>query len=101
VFPFPADQVQAAHARWTTDWLAWERAHDAEYKDRAAVAERALAASGGAPAERATLDAIEREKLDRYQRRYQEYVQIGKALQALIDHASAPGPASAHQRRDA
>src|SRR5690349_1492689 len=24
-FPFTREQIQAAHARWTTDWLAWER----------------------------------------------------------------------------
>jgi hypothetical protein len=87
-FPFSHDQVQAAHARWTTEWLAWERAHDAEYKDLAAVAEHELAANG-TPAARARVDAIEREKLDRYQRRYQEYVQIARALQALIDHAGS------------
>ena len=98
VFPFPLEQVRDAHARWTTDWLAWERAHDAEYKDRAAVAEQTLRESGGAPEARARLDAIEREKLDLYQRRYQEYVQIGKALQALIDHDPAAGTASAGQR---
>ena len=97
-FPFPAEQVQAAHAQWTTDWLAWERAHDAEYKDRAAVAEQALAESGSAPAARAHLDAIEREKLDLYQRKYQEYVQIARALQALIDHAPGAGTASATRR---
>src|SRR5262249_15319739 len=31
-FPFAQADIQAAHAQWTTDWLAWERAHDAEYK---------------------------------------------------------------------
>ena len=30
-FPFTKEQLKAAHARWTTEWLAWERAHDAEY----------------------------------------------------------------------
>jgi len=87
-FPFSRDQLQAAHARWTTEWLAWERAHDAEYKDRAAVAEHEFAASR-TPAARARVDAIEREKLDRYQQRYQEYVQVAKALQALIEHAGS------------
>ena len=37
-FPFTTEQIQAAHAQWTADWLAWERAHDAEYKLKAAVA---------------------------------------------------------------
>jgi hypothetical protein len=82
-FPFSAETVEAAHAQWTADWLAWELTHDAEYKLKAAEVEHQLAASGGAPFLRAKLDAIEREKLDRYQRRYQEYVQVGKALQAL------------------
>jgi len=88
-FPFTREQLQAAHSRWTTDWLAWERAHDAEYKDRAAVAEHELAMSNGSPAARARVDAVEREKLDLYQRRYQDYVQIAKALQALIENAPA------------
>jgi hypothetical protein len=83
-FPFSNETLQAAHAQWTADWLAWELAHDAEYKLKAAEVEHELAASGGAPFVRAKLDAVEREKLDRYQRRYQEYVQVAKALQALI-----------------
>jgi hypothetical protein len=88
-FPFTREQVQAAHSRWTSDWLAWERTHDADYKDRAAVAEHELAASNGSPAARARVDAIEREKLDLYQRHYQDYVQVAKALQALIENAPA------------
>src|SRR5436190_3520698 len=84
-FPFSADQVQAAHAQWTADWLAWERMHDAEYKLKAASLEHESAARGEAasPILRARLDAVEREKLDAYQRRYQEYVQVAKALQTL------------------
>ena len=82
-FPFTKEQAQAAHAQWTTEWLAWERAHDSEYKLKAAETEQELVASGGSPVLRARLDAIEREKLDRYQRRYSEYVRIAKALQAL------------------
>ena len=73
-FPFPPDAVQAAHAQWTADWLAWEQTHDAEYKAKAREAEH----------DRAKLDLVEREKLDRYQRRYQEYVRVSKALQALM-----------------
>ena len=83
-FPFSAETIQAAHAQWSTDWLAWERSHDAEYKRRAAEVEHELAASGGSPVIRAKLDAVEREKLDLYQRRYSEYVRTAKALQALI-----------------
>ena len=82
-FPFTPDHVQAAHARWTTDWLAWERSHDAEFKLKAAVVEQELAAAGPSPVLRGKLDAVEREKLDGYQRRYSEYVRIAKALQAL------------------
>ena len=83
-FPFGRERLQAAHARWTTGWLAWERTHDVEYKLKAAVAEHELVAAGGAPHARAKLDAIESEKLDRYQRRYEEYIRVSKALQALL-----------------
>jgi len=84
-FPFTKDYLEAAHARWTADWLAWERTHDSDYKLKAAEAEEQITASG-APATlvRARLDAIEREKLELYQRRYSEYVQVSKALQALM-----------------
>ena len=81
-FPFSAEQVQAAHARWTADWLAWERAHDAEYKLKAVVLERELA-TGESASVRARLESVEREKLDLYQRHYSEYVQVAKALQSL------------------
>jgi hypothetical protein len=83
-FPFPAERIEAAHSQWTADWLAWELAHDTEYKLKAAVAEHELAAQGGSGVARARLDAVEREKLERYQRRYTEYVKTAKALQALI-----------------
>jgi hypothetical protein len=82
-FPFNRDRLEAAHARWTADWLVWERAHDVEYKLKAAAAEADVTASGGAALMRARLDAVEREKLERYQRRYEEYVRIAKALQGL------------------
>ena len=81
-FPFSAEQLQSSHAQWTADWLAWERTHDAEYKRRAAAAERD--AVGEAPAAlRARIETIEREKLELYQRRYEEYVRVAKALQAV------------------
>ncbi len=83
-FPFTNAQIEAAHARWTADWLAWEQSHDAEYKLKASVAEHDLAASGGSPEMRARLDAVEREKIERYQRRYEEYIRTAKALQALM-----------------
>lgn len=82
-FPFSHDRLQSAHAQWTADWLAWERCHDAEYKLKAAVVEQEIAAAGTSAVLRARLDALEREKLDLYQRRYQEYVRVAKALQAL------------------
>lgn len=82
-FPFTPERLQAAHARWSADWLAWEAAHDAEYKQKAAEAEEALARAGGSPALKARLALVEREKLERYQQRYTEYVQVAKALQAL------------------
>lgn len=83
-FPFSNEQLQAAHARWTADWLAWERSHDAEYKMRAAAVEHEMSASGGSPVIRARLDGVEREKLDLYQRRYEEYIRVAKALQAQL-----------------
>jgi hypothetical protein len=81
-FPFSSEIVHQAHARWTTDWLAWERSHDVEFKRRAAAAQP----DAGAPvtaAARAALDAIENDKLELYQRRYAEYVTVAKSLQAL------------------
>jgi hypothetical protein len=83
-FPFSQDRLQAAHAQWTTDWLGWERTHDAEYKLRAAVVEQEMTAAGASPVLRARLDAVEQEKLELYQRRYAEYVRVAKALQALV-----------------
>lgn len=82
-FPFTPADLQAAHAQWTTDWLAWERAHDAEYKLKAAVVAAELAAASAPDVARGKLEAVENEKLDRYQRRYAEYVRVAKALQAL------------------
>lgn len=81
-FPFTPDQLQAAHAKWTADWLAWERTHDAAYKLKAAAAEQETGANASSSL-RSRLDAIEQEKLDLYQRRYSEYVRVAKALQAL------------------
>ena len=78
------ERIEAAHAQWTADWLAWELAHDTEFKLKAAIAEQDLATDARAGCGRARLDAIEREKLDLYQRRYADYVRTAKALQALI-----------------
>src|SRR5262245_56675178 len=46
-FPYSKDRIQDAHSRWTTEWLAWERTHDHEYKLKAAALEHELAAAGG------------------------------------------------------
>jgi hypothetical protein len=83
-FPFSQDRIQAAHAQWTSDWLAWEQMHDAEYKLKAALVERDIAVAGATPVLRARLDAVEREKLGLYQRRYEEYVRVSKSLQTLF-----------------
>jgi hypothetical protein len=84
-FPFTKVALEEAHARWTTDWLAWERDHDADYKQRASAVEAEMIARGAPPTDpaRARLAQIEREKLERYQERYQEYVRVSKALAGL------------------
>jgi hypothetical protein len=79
-YPFTEADARDAHARWTTAWLAWERAHDEECRAKAAAAE----ARGGSEV-RAELAALERDKLQRYQQRYEEYVRVGKALKALFE----------------
>ena len=81
-FPFTREQIEAAHARWSADWLAWERSHDAVYKLKAAEIERELAWAASAAA-RARLEAVEGEKIELYQRRYAEYARVSRALQAL------------------
>jgi hypothetical protein len=85
-FPFSKDFLSSAHARWTADWLTWEKAHDATYKMKALIAQQEQQARGdaGSDAARARIDAVEREKLEMYQRRYEEYVRVAKALQSLI-----------------
>jgi hypothetical protein len=82
-FPLGPERIEAAHAQWTADWLAWEGAHDAEFKSKAAALEEELAGGTPSPASRARFEAVEREKLERYQRRYQEYVRVAKVLQQL------------------
>jgi hypothetical protein len=88
-FPFGESAAKDAHARWTASWLTWERTHDEEYKLKAAAAEAALAR--GEPDARGRLAAIEREKLERYQQRYEEYVRTSKALAALCNDRPASG----------
>ncbi|HKT78889.1 MAG TPA: hypothetical protein VJP86_01625 [Vicinamibacterales bacterium] len=91
-FPFDRETLSAAHARWTASWLAWEKAHDSEFKLKAAAAADEVERCGTSPLMRARADAIEQEKLETYQRRYEEYIRTAKALQNLIDKVSgAPG----------
>jgi hypothetical protein len=92
-FPFGRDMIAAAHARWTSDWLSWEGAHDADYKLKAAVLQQELAATGESVGGRARLEAVEREKLAIYQRRYEEYTRVAKSLQAMA--TTSTGSASA------
>ena len=83
-FPFSHAVIDDAHARWTAQWLAWERRHDVEFKQRASALEAELrAADGATPAGRDRLAALEDEKLQAYQQRYEEYVRIGNGLTAL------------------
>lgn len=85
-FPFPQEVVERAHAKVSSDWLAWEKAHDEEYRLKAAAAEQDLASASGETAAlaRARLERIQHEKIERYQQRYEEYIRAARALQALI-----------------
>lgn len=82
-FPFSREQIEAAHAAWTASWLAWEHAHDAEYKLKAKSLVESLGSAATSTLGRSKLEAIEREKVERYQQRYEEYTRIAKALQRL------------------
>ena len=97
-FPFGAADLEAAHARWSTDWLDWERRQDAEHRARieAVEAELGQAADETASPLRARLEALEREKLEQYQRRYEEYVRVSRALKQLSESelAASPRPSS-------
>ena len=86
-FPFTKDQLNAAHSRCTADWLAWERAHDAEYSLKAAQVQDEIDRAGGpaSPLLRTRLAAVEQQKLERYQQRYEEYIKTAKALAALAE----------------
>jgi hypothetical protein len=86
-FPFTKEQLQAAHARCSTDWLAWERAHDAEYALKTAQVQDEIdrAAGQASPLLRTRLAAVEQEKLERYQQRYEDYVKTAKALAAFVE----------------
>jgi hypothetical protein len=86
-FPFSKEHLKAAHARCTADWLAWERAHDAEYAVKTAEVQDQIdrAQAHASPLLRTRLAAIEQQKLERYQQRYEEYIKTAKALAAFTD----------------
>ena len=86
-FPFTKEQIQAAHARCTSDWLVWERAHDAEYSVKAAEIQHEIDKTSGpaSPLIRTRLAAVEQQKLERYQQRYEEYIKTAKALAAYVE----------------
>ena len=95
-FPFPRETVEEAHARWTAEWLAWERRHDADFRQRAIALEAELQTAGeaGSPAGRARMAALDDEKLQAYQHRYEEYVRIGNGLAALRQDEPEPADPS-------
>ena len=84
-FPFTKEDAQNAHARCSSDWLAWERAHDADFSLRSAQLEDEIARAGGPPSPllRTRLAALEQQKLESYQQRYEDYIKTAKALAAL------------------
>jgi hypothetical protein len=89
-FPFTKEQLKAAHARWSADWLAWERAHDAEFSLKAAEVQNDIDHAGqtvshASPLLRTRLAAVEQQKLERYQQRYEEYIKTAKALAAFVE----------------
>jgi hypothetical protein len=86
-FPFSAADLEAAHARWSTQWLDWEKRQDADHRAGREALETELrqATDVTAPPLRARLDALERDKLEQYQRRYEEYVRVSRALAKLSE----------------
>jgi hypothetical protein len=86
-FPFTKEQVERAHAKVSSEWLAWEQAHDEEYRVKAAAAEQDLGRASGEAVNlaRARLERIQHEKIERYQQRYEVYIRTSKALQALLE----------------
>ncbi|MBM3778338.1 MAG: hypothetical protein FJW23_08885 [Acidimicrobiia bacterium] len=91
-FPFSGADLEQAHAAWTAAWLAFEAAHDEEYRLKADVAEqdvRRAADAEAAQLARARVSRIQHEKMERYQARYAEYIRTARTLQALLDQPSA------------
>jgi hypothetical protein len=86
-FPFTKEQLKAAHARCSSEWLAWERAHDAEYAVKVAQVQDEIDRGQGpaSPLLRTRLAALEQQKLERYQQRYEEYVKTAKVLASFAE----------------
>ena len=70
----------AARALYPNEFAAL----DAAFKLRAATAEEELGDRQASVFGRTRLEAIQQEKLDQYQRRYEEYTRVSKALRALV-----------------
>ena len=91
-FPFSDQLIESVEANWTAEWLEWERNNDTEYREQSAVIEAALDTAEGTEAQvaaRARLDTLERDRLERYQRRYQEYVEVSRGLASLTGTTAA------------
>ena len=85
-FPFNKEQLQAAHARCTSDWLAWEDGNEAEFALKTAQVQDEIDRAGHAsPLLRTRLAAIERQKLQGYQQHYEEYIKTAKAIAAYTE----------------
>lgn len=84
-FPFGETALETAHARWTTDWLEWEHRNDGNSRRNRETIGLEIERSQGAAAQAARdrLDALERDSLEQYQRKYEEYVKVSRALGAL------------------
>jgi hypothetical protein len=98
-FPFGPDVLEAAHARWTAEWLSWEREHDEQSRLRVAAVEAELDRRGEAatPIGRARLAGLERVRLEQYQQRYEEYRRVARALAAFGEEGAAGGRAVPRQ----
>jgi len=84
-FPFNSAQIEAAHAQWTAKWLEWENDHNSDYqrKEESITAELNPEDRESSNEARARTDRLEQEKLQLYQRRYEEYVRISRGLAGL------------------
>ena len=90
-FPFNNDLVQSAHARCSSDWLAWENANEAEFALKIAQVQDDIDRAGQpSPLLRTRLAAIEQQKLQAYQQRYEEYIKTAKAIASFADPGKPP-----------